>query len=357
MKTKRKRLKEAAKVFEYTTAVERGLQAAEILQASSVSNATLRQQQLLEAGVTELKRVRIAEGKLRLVISVLSPVAPEVEAEGSSLPSEEDSAARSKRSKSEVAAERMRRSKPQRFGSREIVIAVTEESGGGALGVAQLLRLMSRDSAYTTLLATSTTAESAQTLIQEETPEVHVQSVFLSLASKALSEVREFLGNLSAPTSGNATLENGAKDQLTSAPERIWLVGHSAGGAVAALAAVILDGGVQRPVREGTEAPTEEEKGSNCSLKSVSDLLGAFPSRVRCTALGPPPCLSRVAVPRYINAFVCGDDVVPRAHPDALRALRTRVASALQSGAGRKSSLGYMLGTGIISDLSSLAGG
>jgi hypothetical protein len=166
-----------------------------------------------------------------------------------------------------------------------------------------------------------------------------------------------------------ATVEENVREAQV--PQRVRVVGHSTGGAVAALMAMILDGGAFPPATTGItfdvggmestgtllgEAAAHSASGGTVDFKEMGTLVGSFANRVHCTALGPPPCLSRQTVPRYINTFVCGDDLLPRAQPAALRTLRNRVLAALEAGAGRKRSLGYLMGTGLLQDFTKIAG-
>lgn len=100
-------------------------------------------------------------------------------------------------------------------------------------------------------------------------------------------------------------------------PRCVRIIGHSAGGAVGAYMAMVLEGSL------------------HCSrgpLESVSGLVGLYkePGLVRCVALGPPPCISRTIVPRFVTTVLCGDDIVPRAGPAALKHLRERAYKALK---------------------------
>jgi len=152
---------------------------------------------------------------------------------------------------------------------------------------------------------------------------------------------------------------------------RLRIIGRSVGGAVGALAAVLLDGAMVtgdasvealRNTRE-TSSGQSGQHGVEVAfaaavLLNSADMrqwVGSLRGRVQCIAIGPPPCISRSAVPRYVTSIVCGDDIVPRAHPESVRAFRVRVLAALKRGAGR-GALGYLLGAGLLSDLSTIAG-
>lgn len=370
MASKRKKLKEAAKVYEYTTAVERGMQAAEILQAAASRNASLRRALCSDAGLKEEKRVTVSEGKLKVTVTVLRPFSNSTAAaspeDGSS--TAQPASALGKRSRSQAALERMEKSRPVAYRKGEIVIAVTEEGGQEELAVARLLRVLSKG-----------------TPLQLGEAGLVVQPTLWRLATKALQAVRECVDEAAVATDSAepGTLNRRNNSSTASAagdvdpagipgPQYVRLVGSSTGGAVAALMAVVLDGGLLsspgKPViPDGSDGATDDPPSSVGSAAQhgstvprlateAENITGTFAGHVQCLALGPPPCLNRATVPRYVTSFVCGDDVVPRAHPAALRSLNKRVLAALEAGAGRRNSLGYMLGTGLVQDLSKIAG-
>lgn len=62
-------------------------------------------------------------------------------------------------------------------------------------------------------------------------------------------------------------------------------------------------------------------------MRTVQPLVGLYAGRVSCICLGPPPCVSRAVVPRFIRTIVSGDDVVPRASPQSLDTVKTRVST------------------------------
>lgn len=143
--------------------------------------------------------------------------------------------------------------------------------------------------------------------------------------------------------------------------DRIRVIGHSAGGAVAALTALLLDGGVftsnniavnaanavngdgstaaNGKSAETVSASLETRQPATTATTSNAPsfptppgspppwshpLASSYTQRVQCMALGPPPCMSRVIVPKYITSVVCGDDLIPRAQAGALQGLRKR---------------------------------
>jgi hypothetical protein len=58
---------------------------------------------------------------------------------------------------------------------------------------------------------------------------------------------------------------------------------------------------------------------------SLNECIGLFPNLVKCIAISPLPCVSRILVPQYITSIVCGDDIIPRVNPDTLSSLRKRL--------------------------------
>jgi len=69
-------------------------------------------------------------------------------------------------------------------------------------------------------------------------------------------------------------------------------------------------------------------------------------------ALGPPPCISRIIVPRFVTSIICGDDIIPRASFDSIEHMKERSWKALEAGAG-KGALGWMMNTGWMTDITS----
>ncbi len=180
---------------------------------------------------------------------------------------------------------------------------------------------------------------------------------------------------LTLPADSTAT---GQRTRTVRKYDRIRVIGHSAGGAVAALTALMLDGGVfsidstvntiiggggsNSHTHDATESGnsanavsqgidddhndhtsftaddpdnsntnnSSKDDGSSLSTPIPSPLPGLHPltslytQRVQCMALGPPPCMSRAIVPKYITSIVCGDDLVPRAQAGALQGLTKR---------------------------------
>ncbi|RYH10485.1 hypothetical protein EON65_39440, partial [archaeon] len=76
MKKKSKNKKEAAKLLEYIYIVERGLQACEIIQAVAEKDPAKREGFLEEAGLQEMGKVEIEEGRLRVTLTLLQPLQP-----------------------------------------------------------------------------------------------------------------------------------------------------------------------------------------------------------------------------------------------------------------------------------------
>jgi hypothetical protein len=97
---------------------------------------------------------------------------------------------------------------------------------------------------------------------------------------------------------------------------------------------------------------------ANDAVRSMQPFVGAYSNKIHCYTLGSPPCVSRAVVPRFITSVLCGDDVVPRASPDSLEHVRGRVLKALKSGAGKGAlgSIGWVMGTGWLADLTDVAG-
>lgn len=604
MKTKRKNLKEAAKVHEYIRAVERGMQSAEIVQSVSAKNQNRRSKYLRHAGLEEIKRFVVSANDVQCLVSVLIPIdnhtkenislhyPSDVNNNTTSIKSETQRTLNVKEQAALAAEIRKLRSTPKRFLPAELVIAITDldntGTGGdinGANSIARLFELIVNEKQIALPLVTknyngkvdlisSNLAEDVNTeqsvrdntmttSLDREDKYLYVQPTLFTLASKVLKEISELIllqpsstsasdsgryvetaQDITATSSSTDTIKkeqcdsasittnnrvrsntgdivnvrtNYKKDSIYILPghslaassssshsnnvttteymnsdkaltsskynqqayQHIRVVGHSIGGAVASLVAMLLDGGLLLQQQQqqqsnsrssvdsstvhsinnnihhekqqlGTENTQEsssindskvtsyaKERGdvderanvshnsdSSCTttttdsdniedsdsdrvnnistslqyddssndsnksnkcdykvtkkslkrkkrrnisyikgvaaLSDISSLIGAYSNHVHCSALGPPPCVSRTQIPRYITSYICGDDVVPRAQVSALRGLMTRVSKALQRGAGSGtasfSGISYMLGTGLFSDISNIAG-
>ena len=222
------------------------------------------------------------------------------------------------------------RQQGRRFHPDELVIAIADRSS-----LSRLLGVLEGDAEVLSLRCSG--------LVQEE---VCVQGALYRLATRCLVAASPFLlpaapvtnstGNVTACTSttpdetstsvpplprplhpapvpGDATPAPLPSAPLSLSgsplPTRVRIVGHSSGGGVGALMAAVLDGSL-----------------NVSSPAAVAPFVGLLPrGMVRCVALGPPPCLSRAVVPRAVTSILCGDDVVPRATPEALRVFRGRV--------------------------------
>ena len=69
--------------------------------------------------------------------------------------------------------------------------------------------------------------------------------------------------------------------------------------------------------------PDEDAVQRNFDL---DQLLGLYSQRVQCICISPAACISRTVVPQYIASVICGDDIVPRASPEAVEKLQKRLS-------------------------------
>ena len=335
------KMKEAAKLYEYVTTVERAMQAAEICQAVQSGDAGERAARLREAGLVELRRVPLVHNKLACTLSVL--------AQANTTAAAVVGAGGDKRS------ERKRSSVPGRFLPGELVLAVTQDTTQGAAAcVSQSLRVMREKAQTVTLKSVG--------FVEEE---VSLQPTVLRMALAGLEGVGEFLlpgdmGGRHEPGGAAAvalvaagTQEPGStsgKNESAAASElgrqrppaftSVRVVGYSAGAAVGAYMAMILDGSLQSPHK---------------ALRNSTRFAGLLNKKVRCVALGSPPCLSRSLVPKFVTSVLCGDDVVPRASPESIAHLKERALKALQSGAGKGGFSSFGL-TSWVGDMTAVAG-
>ena len=431
MRSKRKQLKEASKILEYGGTVERALQAAEILQAVAVQDPRRRERSLREACLVEVTRFTVSLNSSRVAcsVSVLAPMMEETKSNDKDKAPLNSSSSTTTTvppprvgSKAQRMQQRKAQSAPVRFLPGELVVAVTDSSSSEAASIARLLRLLSH--------------EGEAVVTWQHHHHHHQQSLsggllsmqpgLLSLACEMIRGLKDWLPMLPSDSSSATALEeevaaagggvthhgkpNSSINSSSSSAEvedassreaaaasapssvacppirRLRIIGRSVGGAVGALAAVLLDGAMvtgdaaasvdasrnsraksARPndVSDDDDDPSREHytevvASAAAELVNSADLrqwTGSLRGRVQCMAIGPPPCITRPSVPRYVTSIVCGDDVVPRAHLEAVRAFRVRVLKALKRGAGRSGgALGYLMGAGLLSDLSAVAG-
>ena len=388
MRSKRKKLKEASKVLEYGGTVERALQAAEVLQAVAVHDPQKRERYLREACLVEVARFAVSLNSSRVACSV-SVLAPMMEENNSNIKAPLDSSITTPPSRLGSKAQRMQQRKaqsaPVRFMPGELVVAVTDSSNSEAASIARLLRLLSHEGEA--VVAWKSGLSMQPGLLSLACEMIRGLKDWLPIRTDSSSALEEKESIAAAAGGGGATHHwkpnsssadvVGQDSSPSASPIRLRIIGRSVGGAVGALAAVLLDGAMVtgdavsadalRNTRKKSDDSDSDQSRELCSevasaaaeLVNSADLrqwTGSLRGGVQCIAIGPPPCISRPAVPRYVTSIVCGDDIVPRAHTEAVRAFRVRVLKALKRGAGRGGALGYMMGAGLLSDLSAVAG-
>lgn len=391
MRSKRKKLKEASKVLEYGGTVERALQAAEVLQAVAVHDPQKRERFLREARLVEVARFAVSLNSSRVACSV-SVLAPMMEENNSNDKAPLDSSITTPLPRLGSKAQRMQQRKaqsaPVRFMPGELVVAVTDSSSSEAASIARLLRLLSHEGEA--VVAWKSGLSMQPGLLSLACEMIRGLKDWLPIRADSSSALEEEEGIVSAggggggathhwkPDSSSASCREAASSPSAS-PIRLRIIGRSVGGAVGALAAVLLDGAMvtgdavsadalrnTRKKSDDSDSDSDQSR-EHCSevasaaaeLVNSADLrqwTGSLRGGVQCIAIGPPPCISRPAVPRYVTSIVCGDDIVARAHIEAVRAFRVRVLKALKRGAGRGGALGYLMGAGLLSDLSAVAG-
>ena len=247
-------LKEASKVLEYILTVERSLQATEILSAlKCLDNNEKRIKSLHDAGLQELKRVSLRHNKLRCSLSILSPIPNK----------QQDHDTIMKKNK----ANKSTSEQECKFQLGELVIGIVDEGDDNA-DIAQVLRMMSQKPEFLPMRSTG--------LVREE---VTIQPTILKLASDVLAHLHDYV-----------IPRNGTYNSTTYEPQSLRILGHSAGGAVAAYVAMVLEGSLNITVNAQKKAKVTFEQYN-----------GLYSKRVSCIALGPPPCISRIVVPRFIT--------------------------------------------------------
>jgi hypothetical protein len=207
-----------------------------------------------------------------------------------------------------------------KFQIGELVIGIVDEGDDNA-DIAQVLRMMSQKPEFLPMRSTG--------LVREE---VTIQPTILKLASDVLAHLHDYV-----------IPRNGTYNSTTYEPQSLRILGHSAGGAVAAYVAMVLEGSLNITVNAQKKAKVTFEQYN-----------GLYNKRVSCIALGPPPCISRIVVPRFITSIICGDDIIPRASFDSIEHMKERSWKALEAGAG-KGAIGWMMNTGWMTDITSVA--
>jgi hypothetical protein len=344
--------KEAAKLREYITTVERGLQGCEILQAVSIKNNEKRRVKALRsAGLDEITKFSISSNKVHCFVSVLSPT-------NASLSSSPFSSLSSSIAES------------KRFYPNEIVVAIVDDVKSDDIEISQLLRLAGIEKP-TDLSTSSSKLKEVDDGMTFEKVKFSVQPTFLELSL----QVCENLRNLSA-----FYITRGFE---STAPRRLRIIGHSSGGAVATYLSLILDGILLVPEKvyanratfsivNPTEADGTVPKNyssfsySNSSddeesprSDNISTLFGKYHGCINCLVLGSPPCISRTIVPKFISCLVNGDDIIPRTHYNSLEQFKKRVIKVLQQKrtGGFSWSFGLAAKTkGILRDIKSVTG-
>ena len=198
MSSKRKKLKEAAKVYEYTRTVERGLQSAEIIQSASAKDAATRNKYLSEAGLVEVKRATVSVNKVRCVVSVLVPKVTDVY--NSDFRTRNATSAGSVQTsnitdfltntlndydKEQPEKEQRTLTSPPRFHPHELVVCITEAPRRESTKIAQMLRLVARPN-----------QEIIYSIKDErsgDNSELMMQRTYLALAHQVLDEIRDFV--------------------------------------------------------------------------------------------------------------------------------------------------------------------
>lgn len=329
---KSKNTKEAVKLTEYITTVERGLQTAEILQSVKLIDETKRKLALHEAGLHEVGRYAIKKKKLNLIASVLQPLEPNnlnnID-EPSSSPT------------------------IPRFASNETIICLVENPElSEEHHLNELLRLVTFEKPIsvpitnyaTTPTPTPATTTSSFFFRRSNTPSQVKPEVNKDLPSKemkVLPSVLHLAHEVLDAVTGHFVLPAPPEDSteilthnVTNVPAslqwkagRIRVLGHSLGAAVGSYCTMLLDG-----LLNTTTIP------SYPTNPAVHEMLQekVYAQAVKAYGLSCFPCVSRdILVPQCITTLICGDDMISRVSQPALHSLQHRITSGLQSGAGK----------------------
>jgi hypothetical protein len=351
IKSDKRNVKEAGKLYEYTNSVERGLQAAEILQSVSFATENERHLGLDELGLVELKRIFVTSNGIQCTITFLVATNQQQQVDYDSHKTDLSTSNKDER--------RRLQSAPRRYLPNELIVAIVDDSSSATS--------TDSHSALVPLLATILSEAPVTVEIGEEgfsQDEVSLQPSLLSLSRQVLMALAEFIlpeelprrsetqpeeeevevkkkkiakssknkrENPKSDFSNGGELDRNAKRVSPASdshhrsssspvgvsklppvvarcgrlvPSRVRLLGHSAGGAVAAYVSMALDGTLRGLEAVLVEDGPEATKGAQEEEQAAGDLsrcTGAFHDKVRCVALGPPPCVSRSVVPQYIR--------------------------------------------------------
>jgi hypothetical protein len=375
--------KEASKILEYITTVERSLQATEILQATGVIDEKERFERFACAGLKEIGRISLKEQDMEVAVSVLV--------------------------------------KTDRRNLSELYVSCFDISP-----TCTLLGPLSQRPYVVDMIA--------EGLVREE---LHIQPCALTLANKLILNLGEFVQPFqNQPVASNGTSDSSSvtakrtisnkklsdhrsqKNKINEAgtlklnsqtlaqesennqdkekeienekehklepirPKHIHLVGFGMGGAIASVTGLLLDGTIAAHAdmpklsRGNRNKHSSKSSRKSSSLKSQSqsqtttststgtgsrkdeDLAGSFQGHVSCISIAPPPTLSRVLVPPFVTTLVGGDDAIPRLSRDSLKTLCSRLLKAIPSkgsswlslpGSGTRAIMGDLAGQAALS--------
>lgn len=343
---KSKNTKEAAKLSEYIDLVERGLQGTEILQPiiREANNARRRQRFLQEAGLQEIDRFIVFTDKksdlkdyshLAVQITVLVPLTSNTDLN--------------------VNSDNIQLS---RFHPSEIIIAITDDpTQSESKTLEALLHLATEElpqsisiSVPASKSAKSSEKKSSQRsdISAENACEISILPSFMNLAQQIVEKLNNRLHNQQSITaqynvSRNDSDVSSEKEvpMSISVPrfQQIRLLGHSAGGSIAAYVSMLLDGFLNI-----------EDFNKKLTISTSNEYRG----KVRCMTYGSMPCISRSVIPAFITSLICGDDLLCRIQRESLQRMREKVASAVASGAGKRG-LGWLSGASLLGELSHTA--
>jgi hypothetical protein len=360
LRKKSRNAKRAAKINEYVSTVERGMQGLELLQTVSSGRDGRRRRLRRSCGLREVAHFSVCDQTSQLAcdVFVLVPLSP-AESDNDNGSGNDD-----------------------RYAQHEVLVCVVDRSASGRPTASDPLRVMksvlaltvnekpvqlplrAKSSARSLHLNARTTAAAgggggvcsgrvSRGGDSDKSGVCSVQGTVLSLASQLVNGLSPVIFYHSFSVRRN---ESGAATAVVRHPLKIRLVGHAVGGSVAAVAAMLLDGVWISPATTSTtlsSATSTMSTSSSTTVRTVPrdrhravvagtdiaqelQIVGGFSQRVQCVTFGALPCVSRQVVPKFVLSLVCGDDWMTRCTRSALRDLEDKVTKALASGAGRR---------------------
>lgn len=308
--------------MEYIDAVERGMQATEILQSLQQKTVKQRAKFLAAAGLELIYEFTITIKKLPIKVTVLQPIASN--------------------------------NTDARFVAGEVLIVLSDEfATKPEKATTKLLSILAKSKAETARIRGNQNLTLSVLEEYYSMSEEILKQLEPFLVTKTAAPMVELNPNHNSNSSSNSSTTTEGSAYFAPVASSIRVLGYSGGAPAAAYLSMFLDGFLLLASHLSSEQSDLEAVNSTVNEKT-NPLLGLYRRRVKCMTVGCPPCLSRQVIPSFITSLICGDDMLCRAQKDSLRDMSKKVLDAVDSGMGRRG-LGYFTGASMLSELSSTA--